>query len=44
MRLAVDDGTLLAAERAITREQLLRYRERDTLAMVRVLARLRELA
>ena len=43
MRLAVDDGTLLAAERAIKREELLRYCERDTLAMVRVLARLREL-
>jgi len=43
MRLVVDDGTLLAAERAMTREKLLRYCERDTLAMVRVLARLREL-
>ena len=44
MRLVVDDRTLLADERAITRDQLLRYCERDTLAMVRVLARLRELA
>ena len=43
MRLVVDDGTLATAERATTREALLRYCERDTLAMVRVLARLREL-
>jgi hypothetical protein len=44
MRLVVDDATLLPAERAVTREALKRYCERDTLAMVRVLARLRELA
>lgn len=43
-RLVLDDATLSPAERALTREQLLRYCERDTLAMVRVLARLRELA
>jgi hypothetical protein len=44
MRLVVGDATLLPAERAIKREELLRYCERDTLAMVRVLSRLRELA
>jgi len=44
MRLVVDDGTLVAAERAIKREELLRYCERDTFALVRVLERLRELA
>ena len=44
MRLVVDDATLLPAECAVKREELKRYCERDTLAMVRVLARLRELA
>jgi len=44
MRLVMGDATRLPAERALTREQLLRYCERDTLAMVRVLSRLRELA
>jgi hypothetical protein len=44
MQLVVDDGTLTPAERAPRREALLRYCERDTLAMVRVLSRLRELA
>ena len=43
MRLVVGDATLLPAERALKREELLRYCERDTLAMVRVLSRLREL-
>jgi hypothetical protein len=43
-RLVVGDATLLPAERALKREQLLRYCERDTLAMVRVLSTLRELA
>ena len=38
------DAPFLPADRALTREQLLRYCERDTLAMVRVLSRLRELA
>lgn len=44
MRLVVDDGTLPLADRVIKRGELLRYCERDTLAMVRVLERLRELA
>jgi len=44
MQLVADDPTLLPAERATKREALLRYCERDTLAMVRVLSRLRELA
>jgi len=43
MRLVVGDATLLPAERAKKRDELLRYCARDTLAMVRVLARLREL-
>lgn len=43
-RLVVGDPTLLPSERALTREELLRYCERDTLAMVRVLSTLRELA
>jgi len=43
-RLVLADPALLPADRALTREQLLRYCERDTLAMVRVLSRLRELA
>jgi hypothetical protein len=44
MQLVADDPTLPPAERALKREALLRYCERDTLAMVRVLSRLRELA
>jgi len=44
MRLVVGDATLQPAERARKRDGLLRYCERDTLAMVRVLSRLRELA
>ena len=44
MQLVMDDAALLPAERARRREALLRYCERDTLAMVRVLSRLRELA
>jgi hypothetical protein len=44
MRLVMGDATLLPADRAKKREELLRYCERDTLAMVRVLSRLRELA
>jgi len=44
MRLAVGDATLLPSERSRIRDELLRYCERDTLAMARVLARLRELA
>jgi hypothetical protein len=43
MRLVVDDATLLPAELPVKREELKRYCERDTIAMVRVLARLREL-
>jgi len=43
MRLVVGDATLLPAERAKKRDELLRYCARDTLAMVRVLSRLREL-
>ncbi len=43
-RLLLTDTAQPAAERAATREALLRYCERDTLAMVRVLSRLRELA
>jgi len=43
-RLVVGDPTLLPSERPLKREELLRYCERDTLAMVRVLSRLRELA
>lgn len=43
-RLVLDDASLRPAERALKREQLLRYCERDTFAMVRVLSRLRELA
>jgi hypothetical protein len=43
-RLVLADATFPPAERALTRKQLLRYCERDTLAMVRVLSRLRELA
>jgi hypothetical protein len=43
-RLVLRDATLSPAERALRRERLLRYCERDTLAMVRVLSRLRELA
>jgi len=43
-RLVLGDATLSPAERALKREQLLRYCERDTVAMVRVLSRLRELA
>ncbi|MCU0252388.1 MAG: hypothetical protein MUE61_19520 [Vicinamibacterales bacterium] len=43
-RLVLGDAAFLPADRALTREQLLRYCERDTLAMVRVLSRLRELA
>jgi hypothetical protein len=43
-RLVVADAAFLPADRSHTREQLLRYCERDTLAMVRVLSWLRELA
>jgi hypothetical protein len=43
-RLVLADAAFLPADRALTREQLLRYCERDTFAMVRVLSRLRELA
>jgi predicted RecB family nuclease len=43
-RLVLADAALPPADRALTREQLLRYCERDTLGMVRVLSRLRELA
>jgi hypothetical protein len=43
MRLVVGDATLQPAERTLKRDELLRYCERDTLAMVRVLSRLREL-
>jgi hypothetical protein len=43
-RLVLADTAFLPADRALTREQLLRYCERDTLAMARVLSRLRELA
>lgn len=44
MRLVAPEESLPAAERARRREALLRYCERDTLAMVRVMSRLRELA
>jgi hypothetical protein len=43
-RLVLADPTFLPADPALKREQLLRYCERDTLAMVRVFSRLRELA
>ena len=43
-RLVLADAAFLPADRALTREQLLRYCERDTFAIVRVLSRLRELA
>jgi hypothetical protein len=43
-RLVMEGDTLAAPERAATREALLRYCEVDTLAMVKVLERLRELA
>jgi hypothetical protein len=43
-RLVLPDAAFLPTDRALKREQLLRYCERDTLAMVRVLSRLRELA
>ena len=43
-RLVVGDAALPPSERARIREELLRYCERDTLAMVRVLSRLRKLA
>jgi predicted RecB family nuclease len=44
MQLVIGDATVSPTARAATREALLRYCERDTLAMVRVLSRLRELA
>ena len=44
LRLVAGPRALPAAGRAALREALLRYCERDTLAMVRVLSRLRELA
>jgi hypothetical protein len=44
MQLVTGDDPRPAEERSRRREALLRYCERDTLAMVRVLARLRELA
>ncbi len=43
-KLVVDDPAMPPTERSAMREALLRYCERDTLAMVRVLARLREFA
>lgn len=44
MQLVTGEPVLAPGERAARREALLRYCERDTLAMVRVLSRLRELA